>query len=127
MIDTLLQTLNIEFLLLQVLNYSDICTVCVKKSLKSKFLEMFSYGLLIPKNVRSEKKTLNLCLEKISYLVWAIFVTSRAPRHVYHIICTFKHVIAADNNLGNLKIKICKEVSSIYEFEINLKYYIPPS
>ena len=103
MIDTLLQTLNIEFLLLQVLNYSDICTVCVKKSLKSKFLEMFSYGLLIPKNVRSEKKTLNLCLEENSYLVWAIFVTSRAPRYVYYIICTFKHVIAADNNLGNLK------------------------
>jgi len=55
MIDTLLQTLNIEFLLLQVLNYSDICTVC-EKSLKSKFLEMFSYGLLVPKNVRSEEK-----------------------------------------------------------------------
>ena len=107
MIDTLLQTLNIEFLLLQVLNYSDICTVCVKNSLKSKFLEKLSNGSLVPRNLCSEKKhILNLCFEENSYLVLALFLLLRAPRHVYYIICsTFKHVIAADNNLGNLKKK----------------------
>ena len=73
MIDTL-QTLNIEFLMLQVLNYSDICTVCVKNSLKSKFLEMLSNGLLVPRNLCSEKKhILNLCFEENSYLVLALF------------------------------------------------------